>query len=635
MSLAAKYRPDIDGLRAIAVLAVVAFHAAPGRLPGGFIGVDVFFVISGFLISSILLNSLEKGKFSILEFYERRIRRIFPALFVVLLTCAVAGWFFLLPSEYQQLGKHIAAGTAFVSNFALWNESGYFDISATFKPLLHLWSLGIEEQFYIFWPLILWVAYIKKWSLPLTISGLAIASFILNIYLTGTNRSSAFYLPFPRFWELLVGALLACTISVRKRFDSPSLGNSQSILGMILLSAGFVLINEKGAFPGWWVLMPVMGSALMISAGPQAIFNRWILSNRMMVWVGLISYPLYLWHWPILSFLRVMEGEEILQYKRAIAVAASFILAWLTYQFVEKPVRNASHNRKIILILLALLATVGLFGFIGYKSEGFKQRNLSALPKIVNEGDIGSYQFFSYIQDKFHPCTPKSIHSKIKPELAGVVRCFQSKAGENRTVALIGDSHAEHLFIGLAESIPNENVVFYPTDGLPILSNKALEESFKTVLDDKSIHTVVLNAFWVEKANDKKFSGWEKDLRKTVGELTSAGKVVYTTDDGPVFSFIPSRCKFSGRIGIENKCSEKNVRRNLEYLALFDAIAIENQNFHVINTYNYFCDNEQCDMAKNNVLLFRDIHHLNIEGSKELGPVLVRQMRTFEANPKK
>jgi peptidoglycan/LPS O-acetylase OafA/YrhL len=168
MSSARIYRPDIDGLRAIAVLAVVAYHAAPGRLSGGFVGVDIFFVISGFLISSILLSSLENGSFSILDFYGRRVRRIFPALLIVMSTCALAGWFLLLPADYEQLGKHIAGGAVFVSNFTLWSESGYFDTSAIFKPLLHLWSLGIEEQFYIFWPIILWIAYKKRCTLPLT-----------------------------------------------------------------------------------------------------------------------------------------------------------------------------------------------------------------------------------------------------------------------------------------------------------------------------------------------------------------------------------------------------------------------------------------------------------------------------------
>lgn len=622
MSEASKYRPDIDGLRAVAVLAVVAFHAAPGRLPGGFIGVDVFFVISGFLISSILLNSLEKGKFSILEFYERRVRRIFPALFAVLFACAIAGWLFLLPSEYQQLGKHIAAGTAFVSNFALWNESGYFDISAMYKPLLHLWSLGIEEQFYIFWPLILWFAYKKKWSLPLTISALAIASFILNTYLTGADKSSAFFLPFPRFWELLVGALLACTVVTRQKIASSLFNNIQSIVGVFLLVAGFLLVNEDGAFPGWWVLMPVMGSALMISAGPQAFFNRWILSNRMMVWVGLISYPLYLWHWPILSFLRIMEGQEILQIHRVIAVATSFVLAWLTYAFIEKPVRQSAKKRSTVFVLLGLMAAIGLFGVAAYSTGGFKNRS-SASPEVANAGDIGQAEFFAYIKNKFYPCTPKAIWNDVAPELGGV-RCYQSKPLEAKTLAIIGDSHAEHLFIGVAESLPLENVVFYPTGEMPFTSNKQLQRTFDYVLNDPSINAVMLNAVWVRKVELAKFSEWKMDLQETVDKLTSAGKTVYLIDDVPDFSFQPSRCKFIGRLGIDNKCSDPDTQAFLSYRPFFEEIAKRNEKVSVIHTYQSFCRDGYCEMAENGMLLFRDDHHLNINGSKKIGPIVAR-----------
>lgn len=619
-----KYRPDIDGLRAIAVLAVVAYHAAPGRLPGGFIGVDVFFVISGFLITSILHNSLDKGKFSILEFYERRIRRIFPALFVVLFTCAVAGWFFLLPSEYQQLGKHIAAGTAFVSNFALWNESGYFDISAMFKPLLHLWSLGIEEQFYIFWPLILWFAYKKKWSLPLTISLLAIASFILNIYLSDTDKSSAFYSPFPRFWELLVGALLACTIAAHKKFDSPALGNAQSILGLILLAAGFFLITEKGAFPGWWVLMPVMGSALMISAGPQALFNRWILSNRLMVWVGLISYPLYLWHWPLLSFPRLMEGQEIPQINRAIAVAIAFLLAWLTYQFIEKPVRQAPHSRLLVYVLLCLLAAIGIFGAVAYMTHGFKDRT-GNLPKQVNSGDIGQDIYLNYIRDKYHVCQHLSVSDRHSTDIP----CYQTKLNAKQSIALIGDSHAEHLLIGLSAALPNENIVYSFTHDLPTSGNRELEPAFKNILKSGSIKIVIINAYWVNKLDDPRFSNWRRDLRSTVKELTDAGKVVYIVDDVPLFSFSPSRCKFSGRLGIENKCSETDKQSILNFGPEFENISANNPNAHVLRTYDMFCQNKRCSMADAGELYFRDEHHLNVQGSKKVGVAIGRQIMSF------
>lgn len=204
-----KYRPDIDGLRAIAVLAVVAFHAFPNWIKGGFIGVDIFFVISGYLISTIIFESLDKGTFSFSEFYARRITRIFPALLLVLVACLTFGWFVLLADEYKQLGKHTAGGAGFVSNFLLWNEAGYFDNSAETKPLLHLWSLGIEEQFYILWPLLLWFFWKRNFNLFIITIAVAIASFILNIEGVKHDMVATFYSPQSRFWELLSGSLLA------------------------------------------------------------------------------------------------------------------------------------------------------------------------------------------------------------------------------------------------------------------------------------------------------------------------------------------------------------------------------------------------------------------------------------------
>jgi len=206
-----KYRPDIDGLRALAVLSVVLYHAHafPKVLKGGFIGVDIFFVISGFLISTIIFSGLERGSFSFFDFFCRRIRRIFPALLLVLISCYAFGWFVLLADEYKQLGKHIAAGAGFVSNFVLWTESGYFDAGAETKPLLHLWSLGIEEQFYIVWPLILWWAWKKKFNLFTITLVLAFFSFGLNLAKYRVNGVADFYSPQTRFWELLAGALLA------------------------------------------------------------------------------------------------------------------------------------------------------------------------------------------------------------------------------------------------------------------------------------------------------------------------------------------------------------------------------------------------------------------------------------------
>ena len=229
------------------MLSVVGFHAAPNWMRGGFIGVDIFFVISGFLISTILFNSLQNGTFSFASFYARRVKRIFPALIVVLVSCLAYGWFFFLQDEYRSLGKHVAGGAAFVSNLVLWSETGYFDLSAEFKPMLHLWSLGIEEQFYIVWPVLLWVGWKLRWNLLAVTLAVAIASFAWNIYLAPRDATADFYSPLTRFWELLAGAALAyITLNSPRTLKLVTLPNKdiQSVLGLGLLGAGYHTLEE-------------------------------------------------------------------------------------------------------------------------------------------------------------------------------------------------------------------------------------------------------------------------------------------------------------------------------------------------------------------------------------------------------
>ena len=397
-----KYRPDIDGLRAIAVLSVVAFHAFPSLVRGGFIGVDVFFVISGYLISTIIFENLDKGTFSFSEFYSRRIRRIFPALLLVLIACFTFGWFELLADEYKQLGKHISAGAGFISNFILWNESGYFDNTAETKPLLHLWSLGIEEQFYIVWPLLLWFAWKRKFNLLTITIVVAIATFILNLKGVKQDMVATFYSPQTRFWELLSGSLLAWfTLYKRDAFanikskinvwlsrigysekqdnDGVTLSNLISFVGLLLLLYGFWRINKELSFPGKWALVPVLGAVLVITAGSKAWVNRTILSNKIAVWFGLISFPLYLWHWPILSFARIIEGGVPSRNIRIAAVALSVALAWLTYKLVERPLRFGKYNKSKVAVLVILMTIVGFIGYNTYERDGlsFRLKNLT------------------------------------------------------------------------------------------------------------------------------------------------------------------------------------------------------------------------------------------------------------------
>lgn len=384
------YRPDIDGLRAIAVLAVVGFHAFPGRVTGGFVGVDVFFVISGFLISSILISNLERGNFSLAEFYARRIRRIFPALLCVLIASLLFGWVALLAGEFRQLGEHIAAGAAFVSNLVLWRESGYFDIDAEAKPLLHLWSLGIEEQYYIVWPLVLWLAARIRMNLLWAAAGIAILSFALNVNGVHADPIGTFYSPLSRVWELLAGSMLAW-VNIHKPQSlngiPQRLRHAGSFAGFVMILCGILLVDRHAAFPGWWALLPVVGTTLVIAAGPQAVINRSVLSRRIMVWFGLISFPLYLWHWPLLSFGFILENEAPSKQYRLLCVVAAVILAWATYRFIEVRVRRNTAGANLVRILVGLMIATGLAGLLIYKAQGVPSRrvvieNLSAARSV-------------------------------------------------------------------------------------------------------------------------------------------------------------------------------------------------------------------------------------------------------------
>lgn len=373
------YRPDIDGLRAFAVAFVVIYHAFPKAVPGGYIGVDIFFVISGFLITSILRKDISGGTFSLAAFYGRRIRRIFPALAVCLFATLAYGFVCLLPSELMQLGKHVFFGATFLSNIAIWSEAGYFEIAATLKPLLHLWSLGIEEQFYIIWPLALWAILRFEARAALWLVLLLVASFAINIWLSYTSIVGDFFLPVSRFWELLAGAGLAFggPIALTRRVRS-----WLSVAGATGLLIAVTIFTADMRFPGWLALLPVCGAVALILSGPDAIVNRAILSNRLAVFVGLISYPLYLWHWPLISYAYIIRlGKPPTPLLGAALLALGVLLAWLTYRFIECPVRFGAHRSRHTLIVAASMAVLGAAGLATWATHGFPAR-FPALPGL-------------------------------------------------------------------------------------------------------------------------------------------------------------------------------------------------------------------------------------------------------------
>ncbi|MGE6562200.1 acyltransferase family protein [Pseudomonas hunanensis] len=439
-----KYRPDIDGLRAIAVTSVVAFHAFPSLVPGGFIGVDIFFVISGFLISSIIYGSLDRQSFSFAEFYARRIKRIFPALILVLFSCYVFGWFTLFADEMKQLGKHIGGGAGFISNILLWDESGYFDTSAEVKPLLHLWSLGIEEQFYIFWPLIAWAAWKIRANPIFVVIIAASASFTWNTLNISSDATSVFYMPYTRTWELLIGSGLAYASMYRTDYmlQRAKIRDVASLVGAGAIACGFYVITSESAFPGWWALVPCIGAALIIGSGPSAWLNKHVLSFRPMVWIGLISFPLYLWHWPLLTFARIIESETPPAEVRLAAVGAATILAWVTYRFLEKPLRTSKSALKTP-VMLILMAAIGIAGYITFLNNGLPDRSAAKSAERFNSQFVGP--IWKYTQNDI--CRKRYPFDEA--DSYGWWFCIANK-DQSPELLLLGNSFANHLFPGLA-----------------------------------------------------------------------------------------------------------------------------------------------------------------------------------------
>lgn len=488
------YRSDIDGLRAVAVLSVVIFHAFPTVLPSGFIGVDIFFVISGFLISTIILENLDRGRFSLLDFYGRRVRRIFPALAIVLAATAIFGWFALLPEEYKELGKHIAGGAGFVSNLILWQESGYFDSAAEVKPLLHLWSLGIEEQFYIFWPAILLAAF--KFRLPKlpVILAFAALSFVANFVAIHDHPVATFYSPFTRVWELLIGAALAQAM-IDGRNDRPSFlgrvanwlsaSKLTALAGAILIGVALARLSPASTFPGWRALFPTVGAALLILSAPK------LLGNRPMVWIGLISFPLYLWHWPLLAFARIIEGDTPSLAIRSAAVAASFVLATATFLLIERNVRRSWSPRITTPAFVLSVTILGIAGFWIYLANGVPDR-----AGVVNDAKI-----LAQLEGTTWKYTVNDI-CKAKYPAAFRNFCYQNREG-SPTMILLGDSYANALVAGLVTNpaTKNEVILSYSScDPADATDNPELrpqcEAQNKIISETPSIRYAIIETKW-------------------------------------------------------------------------------------------------------------------------------------------
>jgi peptidoglycan/LPS O-acetylase OafA/YrhL len=639
----AAYRPDIDGLRAIAVLSVVVYHAFPTSLKSGFIGVDIFFVISGYLISLTLFEQIERGTFSFRDFYSRRIRRIFPALITVLVSCLIFGWFWLLSDEYMNLGRHVAAGAAFVSNFVLWNESGYFDTSSVTKPLLHLWSLGIEEQFYIFWPLLLWAAWkIKLRLLWLTI-GIGLASFAWSVGSVADDAIAAFYSPLTRAWELLCGSLLAWwSIHTKQRVTAVLSGSANektkslainqflAVAGLILLATGFAFIRESMLFPGYWALLPVSGAVCLIAAGPNAWLNRYLLSHPIAVWFGLISYPLYLWHWPLLSLAQTIAVKGLSTIQLLGIIATSVVLAWLTYVIIERPLRFKSARFLTVSMLSLGIAVTGAAGYFVMKQNGLPDRALLSGINLSNHLQVLRPNFGLARQ-----CLPDfSFDSEL------------CSYGNSPDLYLWGDSYAMHLADALRATGPELGfrqqslTACPPVLNLAPLSLPRYPESWgvKCIAHNKNVlkwlsnrkdfqYVILASPFRlgeqilvddvVVKSNRDVYLA---HLRKTINHLRSLGFKPVIIAPPPAPGYDLGRCW--ARMSIIKQEAYCDFQYKDVPKADFETDEImksAGEFAPIVFLKDLICPDGLCGTTINGIPVYRDIGHLSIEGSRALG----------------
>jgi peptidoglycan/LPS O-acetylase OafA/YrhL len=456
-----EFRPDINGLRALAVLSVLAFHAGLPA-PGGFAGVDIFFVISGFLISRIILSERAAGDFSLLDFYGHRVKRILPALLLTLFACWVAGFFLFDPMQFRVLGGHMEGSSYFSVNLWLYRQASgpaaYFDWKSRLLPLLHLWSLSIEEQFYLIWPALILVLFRFKRLLTPAIVAIFLASLVWCIHMTLVNSTAAFYMLSTRAWELALGALLAQREVFRNPAPpSPAIANFGASLGLFLmLGSIFWLLDEGAPWPGFLALAPTVGCALVI-ASPGARISQILLGNPIAQFFGAISYPLYLWHWPLLAFAHNQVGKTLPVALSALLLAASVLLAWLTWRLVERPIAKAYLKRPaaVAASLLAGLVLAGALGSATRQADGILWRFPEAVRNV--------YTF--YARDQRHMtegliCTETSTWSHDPPDQARAKarafyvanHCVTPARPDLPTIVVVGDSHGLHLFSGLKDT---------------------------------------------------------------------------------------------------------------------------------------------------------------------------------------
>ncbi|WP_425145597.1 acyltransferase family protein [Deinococcus sp.] len=639
------YRPDIDGLRALAVWAVVIYHFFPSVLPGGFLGVDIFFVISGFLITALIVRQQELKVFSLKDFYARRIKRIFPALLVVLSVCLLAGLFLLWPDEYKSLGKHVFAGALFFSNIVSWREVGYFDPAGIQKPLLHLWSLSVEEQFYLIWPLLLLLKSKKgRGYFLFKVTGLALASLLLTKYLSSSDGTARFYMPFTRIWEFMAGAVLIAVPNTQMSKVVSRYANYISSLALVTM----IVILRFGSNQHFnlSVAAVVLCTALLILS--QGGWVNWrVLSNRVFVWFGLISYNFYLWHYMVLSFyaINLVGGNSRLL--RLILLLASLALSILTYLFIEKPLRF-SRIRYIPRNLLVGMAAVLAIALVVNRLGGIESRFTGSTTYAVKKSIMWQGEDTS---------SPACLHRYSMAEKNFCVEFGGSKP----KVMLLGDSHANHFSYGLAQYFERHSQALtqlgepgcLPFFGLSPYQFEKVDASLgqcpkrekymQEALGNSNVDTIILagrGPSYIEgndfdktlqpkvaylRRNDSTSQNnatvYEYSLLHTIDLFLKAKKRVIFIIDNPELDFEPKDCLNLRPLQLfkpdQYPCALSKKRydeRNVQYLSIVRRVAKRFPQVNIFDAAASFCDARWCWAMKDGAMLYRDNDHLSKAG---------------------
>jgi peptidoglycan/LPS O-acetylase OafA/YrhL len=671
-----RYRPEIDGLRAIAVLPVIFFHAGWSLFQGGYVGVDIFFVISGYLITSIIAEDLAQKKFSIQHFYERRARRILPALFFVMLCCLPFAWQWMTPHQLKSFAQSLVAVSGFSSNILFFLTSGYFDSASELKPLLHTWSLAVEEQYYMVFPLLLMAIWRFKHNKVLVLlSGLFVLSLLCAEWGWRNNTEANFYLLPMRGWELLAGAILALHMGQYNK-DAKAVqkgSNLLSVVGLALVFGSLFFFDKSIPHPSLYTIFPVLGTLLIIYSAQAGTWVARLLSFKPILYIGLISYSLYLWHQPLFVFARLRLGEHLNPEIYAALIIAAIGLAWFNYQFVERPFRNKkaiSVRQIFVFSALGSLLFIAL-GFYGHVKQGFPERFGEEGKKVLAQVTRPA---------PFMTGCLKDYSIKDKSSLFTECQLGNKPSSSKPNIILLGDSHAASLAYGLDKALHTTgyNGLQLTVNGCPPIKNmtradnldmrdvcpRAYNVAEEIYLESKP-HYVIVSSRWALQLTSKRFNNQDGgiehggdaevssvepkdnlrdvDLSQRYVQHFEALNELYKQSNTTliVISQIPEagwnvpdralspayrNLKGDAKLGEIKTRRSVYDERNVDVERLMQTIE-KLSNVKVLYPADALCDAEFCYNTENGIPLYRDDDHLSMLGSEKLGRFIAQHLK--------